>query len=48
MKKGALHEMLEGMKFQATVTITFFLFCQLLLCTVVSFLFSLYAVFANM
>ena len=48
MEKGVLHEMLGGMRLQTTVTITFFLFCQLLLCAVVCFLFSLYAVFAGM
>ena len=48
MEKGALHEMLGSMRFQTTVTITFYLFCQLLLCAVVCFLFSLYVVFAKM
>ena len=48
MEKGKLHEMFGGMMFQTAVTITFFLFCQLLLCTVVCFLVSLYVVYAEM
>ena len=48
MEKRALLEMLGGMRFQTTVTITFFLFCQLWLCAVVCFLFYLYVVFAKM
>ena len=56
MEKGALLEMLGGMRFQTTLAITFFLLYQLLLSAVVCFLFSfslsflffVYVVFAKM
>ena len=47
MEKGALHEVIGGMRFQTTVTITFFFSYQLLFCAVVWFLFSFPFSFAS-